>query len=360
MPLHLSWNEDDPGIKGWIQAARDSLYVARGSIPPGYESYFQASAQYVSAHTSTAIEGNPLEAEEAMRVIVEGADPGEPAQVEKANLEEAYGWMAQLAEDKTARIDEGIIRTFNSLILKNLPEPHSRNRGRYRPGASLVIDQRTRSIRYLPPRPELVAPLMADFVSDIQSWLKDYPGAVVAGLSHFGLVSIHPFEDGNGRTARLTADMILDVTGWSADRMISISQAIHGRLSDYYRVLREVQGDEFSEDIDATEFIRFHSEALAEAADSLAKKVVLFNLRRERLAWELAGNLNERQVIGIMLMTDIGRISSSSYAPLTGSSQATALHDLNALVEMGVVIREGAGKNTRYRIAPRYMEEIEE
>jgi Fic family protein len=189
------------------------------------------------------------------------------------------------------------------------------------------------------------------------SWRVQLPGAVAAALAHFGLISIHPFEDGNGRTARLVADMILNLTDWSAEGMISISQIIHEELGRYYRVLREVQGEDFKEEVDATAFVRFHMDVIGAAAARLEEKAVRFNRLRDEFARKMQGVLNERQVTGLMFMMDIGRLSSSRFARLTESSQATALSDLHSLVEHGLVIKEGAGKNTRYRLQPGVINE---
>lgn len=359
MNLNLYYAIDDPEINQALGFAERRLYVARGLIPYEFESFFQESAQYMSAHTSTAIEGNTLDDEKAMLVLVEGPDPNEPMEVEKVNLEEAYELMTLLAADKTTKIDEGIIRTVNSIVLKGLPDSQARNRGKYRVGSSLVVDAATREIRYRPPSAHWVPQLMHNFVADIDTWSRDYPGPVAAALAHFGLISIHPFDDGNGRTARLIADMALHLTGWSADGMISISQVIHGRLDDYYLRLRETQGDDFKEEVDVTSFVKFHTDVLGTAGARLEEYAVRFNQIRDQLAQHMSGVLNKRQATGLMFMIGIGRISSSRYGLLTNSSQATALADLNSLVEEGIAVRDGAGKNTRYKLSPTVREVID-
>lgn len=358
MKLHLVLRQDDPEIDAALEFAENRLYVARSLIPMEYERYFQESSHYLSAHTSTAIEGNPLGEEEAMLVLVEGPDPDEPVQVEKVNLDEAYQLMTQLASDKATRIDEGIIRTVNSIVLKGLPDSQARNRGKFRPGPSLIVDAGTREVRYRPPPPGWVSELMRNLVMDIDTWRNELAGPLAAALAHFGLISIHPFEDGNGRTARLIADMLLNLTDWSADGMISVSQVIHQELGEYYRVLREAQGEEFKEEVDVSEFVEFHTNAIGSAAARLEEKAVRFRRVRDGFAEDVKGVLNDRQAAGLMFMIDIGKISSSRFASLTESSQATAISDLNALVDQGLVIREGAGRNTRYRLSPELAQAI--
>jgi len=358
MKLELFYQEEDPEIQKALVFAENRLYVARSLIPHAYESYFQESAHYMSAHTSTAIEGNPLGEEEAMRVLAEGPDPDNPQQLEKVNMDEAYELMLQLAVDKAIRIDEGIIRTINSIVLKGLPASQARNRGRYRKGPSLIVDQATRAVRYMPPQPVRVPELMGGLVEDVEKWRSSCPGPVAAALLHFGLVSIHPFEDGNGRTARLAADMVLQLAGWSADGMISVSQVIHQEIGEYYRVLRADQGEAYKDVVDVTGFIRFHTKAVGTAAARLEEKAVRYRKIRDGFVQDMEGDLTERQATGLMYMIEIGKISSSQFARMTESSQPTAISDLNKLTERGLVVRTGAGKNTRYSLSPEMQESI--
>ena len=352
MRLNLSYDAEDTNIASSLDFIDRRRYVIRAMVPEGYEAYFAEQARYISAHTSTAIEGNPLSEEAAMLVLVEGAATDDPAAIEKVNLEEAYELMGLLASDASTKIDQGIIRTINSLALKGLPEQQARNRGRYRLGQNLVVDAATREVRYRPPPPEPVPELMANFVEDVNEWVDKYPGPIAAALAHFGLISIHPFDDGNGRTARLVADMVLDLKRWSIAGALSPNSVLLERRADYYAALRDAQGEHFVEGVDATPFVRFHTEALAQAAAILEERVVLFNKRRD--GWITALDfLNPRQVTALMFMLDIGPLSSSLYARLTKTSQATALADLSQMVDRDLAIRQGAGRNTRYRVHPK-------
>ena len=352
MRINLYYDESDGDVVRGLDFFDRRRYVVRAMVPPGYEAYFQEQARYISAHTSTAIEGNPLRDETAMLVLVEGADANNHAAVEKVSLDQAYEFIALLASDKSTKVDEGIIRTMNSIALKGLPDHQARNRGKYRVAQNLIVDSATREVRYRPPPPEWVPELMGQLAADIARWMEQHPAPVAAALAHFGLISIHPFDDGNGRTARLVADMVLDLKGWSIDGMLAISKVMLDRRSDYYAALREAQGEEFTEDVNVTPFVRFHTHALAGAAALLEERVVTFNKRRD--AWiKRIDLLNPRQVTALMFVLDIGPLSTSVYARLTRSSQATALADLSQLLSLDVVVREGAGRNTRYRLHPR-------
>lgn len=335
-----------------IDFLRDRLWVVRTLVPIGYEAYFRKRAQYRSVQTSTAIEGNELSEEQAMIVLVEDAQAASPDEIEIKNLDEAYDLIRQIASDPSVRIDEGLVRTMNSVMLRGLPTAESRSRGKYRVGPSLVVSSKTRVVRYRPPAPERVPSLMANFVEDIQGWMRDktHPGPMIAALAHFGLISIHPFEDGNGRTARLLADMILHQTGWSNEGMLSVSEAILRQQQDYYDALHATQSENFRSEVDATPFVEFHTKVLSMATTDLEDAVISFNRRLEAFVESSSSLLNPRQALALMFMMDVAPLSTTAFADLAGSSQSAALSDLNQMVQWGVVQRVGGGRNTRYRV----------
>lgn len=347
---------------GAVERLRDRLYVSSLLVPPGYEAYFRKRAQYRSVQTSTAIEGNELDEEQAMIVLVEDPQVLSPDELEIKNLDEAYDLIQQIAGDKNVKIDEGLVRTMNSVILKGMPNAEARSRGRYRLGPSRIINSRTREIRYRPPAPERVPDLMTELVEEIQRWIRDkrYPGPVIAALAHFGLISIHPFEDGNGRTARLLADMILHQTGWSNEGMLSVSEAILQRQQDYYASLYETQGEDFQLHIDVTPFVEFHTEVLCQAAEILEATVLSFNRRRDAFAEGATHVLNPRQALALMFMFDVAPLSTSAYAELTGSSQSSAFTDLTEMVKIGIAEKVGKGRSTRYRASDRLRHDIDD
>ena len=351
--LDLVLSSDDSEARAAVGFFETRRYVVRQMVPTGYEQYFQARARLASAHSTTVIEGNPLEYEQAAMVILSGADEDDPAEVEIQNAEAAYELIAQLASDRTTTIDEGLVRTINSILLKGLPGRAEQGRGKYRLGGARVVDRATRDVRYNPPPPEWVPELMRNLVADANGWIANEPPPIAAAKLHFGLVSIHPFEDGNGRTARLLADFILEQTCWSIDGMLSINRILLDRRDDYYDALRESQGLDFAAEIDVTPFVRFHTDAIVMAAADLEEQVVALSRRRDEVARMGQGVLSDRQVIGLMYMVDMGPLATSTYARLSGCSQSAALTDLNELMLRDAVERIGSGKNTRYAIVPR-------
>ena len=336
------------------------LYEVRTLIPGGFESYFRERARHLSTVASAKVEDNPLGYEEARVVLSGEAEPGRPEERELTNLLETYELMDQLAADPTVRIDQGLLRAMNSLILEGLPEAMSGRRGQYRTGPSLIEDAETREIRYRPPPPAWVPDLMDRLVAHIQQWTAEasYPAPIIAALAHAGLVSIHPFEEGNGRTARLLADMILHQAGWSAEGMVALNVVLWRQRDGYYQALRDTHGTDFQAAVDATPFAAFHTDALNQAATMLERFVVAFKERQ--VAWQDAfgTDLNERQTLGMTYIIDLGSVSSSMYARLIGASPSTAYADLTHMVSCGAAARSGKGRNTRYAVHPDLLAQL--
>ncbi len=175
-------------------------------------------------------------------------------------------------------------------------------------------------------------------------------GVLRAALAHLWFVTIHPFEDGNGRIARAIADMALARSEGSPQRFYSMSSQVLRRRADYYRILERTQRG----GVDVTGWMAWFLDCLAEviAHSETALAAVLGKAR----FWERnAGlSLNERQrsVIDRLLDGYEGRLTTTRWAGMTGSSQDTALRDITNLVERGVLVRSTAGgRSTSYALA---------
>lgn len=355
MRLSMRWDPLDPEIGLELADFERLATDCRTRVPLNYEEYFKQTAQYRSIALSVGIEDDHLGETVALHVLVEGADEREPAEARLKNLQEAYRAVQELAPDPSLKIDGGLLRSLNWIIMRDIPavEPG----GRYRRGTTAIVDARTGEIRYRPPKPEHVPSLMERLADDLNQWIADgIPGPTVAALAHFGLISIHPFQDGNGRTARLLADMILAQTDNSVDGMLSVSEVFHKRLHQYYDTLRAVQGDSFQEELDVTDWVRQHTSWLKEAGLLLEQKLARHRGRLESWRRRFGAVLNDRQQLGLMFAAEVRPLSSPVYARLTGASTSRAKVDLNALMTIGALERTGKGPSTRYRIATSWRE----
>jgi Fic family protein len=171
-----------------------------------------------------------------------------------------------------------------------------------------------------------------------------------AGFCHLYFVSIHPFEDGNGRIGRALAEKCI-AEGLGYPILLSLSATIHRGRKSYYDML-----ERSNKHNEITDWLVYFAETiLASLAES--QSLVEFLVEKTRMFDRLRGHLNERQEKVILRMTREGPkgfqggLSAENYLAITGTSRATATRDLQDLVEKGALISSGRLKGTRYRLA---------
>jgi len=171
-----------------------------------------------------------------------------------------------------------------------------------------------------------------------------------AGLAHLWFVSVHPFDDGNGRIARAVADMALARSENSPQRFYSMSAQIREERNAYYEILERTQ----RADMDVTRWMEWFLACLGRAIDGA--QTVLSAVLAKAKFWEriqgIAINDRQRLVLNKMLDGFEGKLTTTKYAKLTKSSQDTALRDIAYMVEKGVLVRSSeGGRSTSYRVA---------
>jgi Fic family protein len=170
-----------------------------------------------------------------------------------------------------------------------------------------------------------------------------------AGIAHLWFVTIHPFEDGNGRIARAIADMALARSEKSAQRFYSMSAQIQRERNDYYDVLERTQKDTMDITLWMDWFLGCLDRALEGAESTLAAV-----LEKARF-WENVGSasLNDRQrrVLNRLIDGFEGKLTTSKWAKLAKCSHPTALRDIQDLVERGILVRnDEGGRSTNYSL----------
>ena len=172
---------------------------------------------------------------------------------------------------------------------------------------------------------------------------------VRSALAHVYFESIHPFEDGNGRIGRAISEKALS-QGVGRPILLSLSAAIEAKRNAYYDALNAAQYTN-----DATNWIEYFVETCLEAQIQAEEKIS-FTLKKTKLFNRFEDKMNERQLKVIRRMLEEGPdsfeggMSAKKYVTITKASKATATRDLQDLAEIGVLIPEGGGRSTRYKI----------
>ena len=263
---------------GLIESARAVVDVL--PLPPDQVLRLRQAARQRATRNSTRIEGNTLTIVEVDRAIVAtDRTPGEMQQ-EVRNYWRALEWIEDQLEARRP-ISEEYIRELHCLIeVRGIGRRGQRSD--FRADECPVIDAATRRVDYAPPKPEDVSALMRD----LAAWWRgneaaELPGPVRAGLLAHRFVSIHPFSDGNGRTARALATAELWRGGYDMRGFLSLEEYYTADLQAYYDSLQMGLPIDFYDgrhDPDHTPWLEYFLATMARAAEELRKKAIaLYN-----------------------------------------------------------------------------------
>ncbi|MFN5174730.1 MAG: Fic family protein [Holosporaceae bacterium] len=283
------------------------------------------------------ISGSDIPAPRNVEGIVEvmlDATRNHEKQLTKTRL---YDWHAALfptGRSGMQRITVGKWRTEASGPMQVVSGPIGREKVHYEaPGYARLDNEMTAFIKWFNAKPE----------SDL---------VLRAAIAHFWFVTIHPFDDGNGRIARALADMMLARSEGSSQRFYSMSSQIQRERNAYYDILEKSQ----KSTLDITPWIEWFLSCLKRAIEA-SDGMLEFVLVKARF-WEKHINqpFNERQRNVINRLLDggfEGRLTSSKWAKMSKCSGDTALRDITDLLDRGILIKDGAGgRSTGYLLKP--------
>ena len=203
-------------------------------------------------------------------------------------------------------------------------------------------------IHYTAPPAAVLSKEMRAFID----WFNengDTEAVIKAGVAHLWFVTVHPFDDGNGRIARAIADMSLARSEKSPQRFYSMSAQIRAERNDYYNILEKTQ----KSSLDITPWLQWFLACLNRAITGA--QGTLSSVMSKARFWEkhAGASLNERQVKVLNRLLDgfQGNLTSSKWAKLTDSSQDTAYRDIVDLVERGILRKSlSSGRSTNYEL----------
>ncbi|MFA5240893.1 MAG: Fic family protein [Sulfuricella sp.] len=203
-------------------------------------------------------------------------------------------------------------------------------------------------VHFEAPPADLLDVEMVRFIEWINASTKDHP-ILKAGMAHLWFVTLHPFDDGNGRIARAIGDLLLARADGSPQRFYSLSAQIQRERRDYYDILERTQKGS----LDVTPWLKWFLENLNVAVNT-AQHTLDAVLAKTRFWQRWATTpLNERQVKLLNRLLDgfEGKLNSSKWAAIAKCSPDTALRDINELLAHGVLRKSAAGgRSTSYEL----------
>ena len=249
--------------------------------------------------------------------------------------------------------EERLFGWHNSLFSKGFSGLYKIDVAQYRSAGMKVVSGLfgKEKIHFVAPEPERIKQEMCNFLQWFNTENKQLDPLLKAFIAHFWFVTIHPFDDGNGRIARAIMDMQLARSDNSKIRFYSMSNQLFKEHKHYNNLIEKTQKG----DSDITDYLVWFLDCFEKALFASGKNLEIV-LDKAKF-WELHKDkgINDRQRFIINYLYDsydkeIGFLRSSSYAKLQKCSTDTALRDLKDLVEKAMLIADDSGKKTNYLI----------
>ena len=324
-----------------IYAIAQELNQRRFSQPILVE--LQKNAEAVSAYASTSIEGNPLPLTDVKRILKNRPENIRQSEWEVINYNEVLKDINQRLAQEQVTFGLNLILSIQKGITQKLLSVSQS--GKLRRDPVFVNDPRRGMTVYWPPDASDVPALMNELIQFVQIHKSEIDPLILAGLFHKQMVIIHPFMDGNGRTTRLAAKVLLADMGLNTFNFFSFENYYNQNVTRYFEKVG-VRGNYYDifEQIDFTDWLEYFTEGLVDELLRVKKILVEASLTPQ----------TELQVHHQKILTVIqekGFITDRDYAALVQRAKATPRLDFNKLIELGLIVRKGKGKNTYYELS---------
>jgi Fic family protein len=227
----------------------------------------------------------------------------------------------------------------------------------YRDGQNVIRDGRTRAIVYLPPEAKDVPKLMTELVRWINH-SKTIPCPIVASIAHYQFATIHPYYDGNGRTARLLTTLILHLGGYDLKGLYSLEEYYARHLTAYYEAISVGPSHNYYEgraEADITQWIEYFVNGMALACENVLKHMNRLALRVDNDDEALLRTLDPKKRKVLTLFQTFAVVTAAQIGQLFGFKPRTSAQLCKNWVEDGfLMVVNPSNKNRSYRLSSMY------
>lgn len=331
--------------------------VERTALSPAVEAELRYSARVRSTHFSTRIEGNRLSLKEAQEAIERKKTSFHGRERDVGEVRNYWNAMLKVEEwaERKSEFTEDLIKKLHAIIEKgkrSKPTP-------YRTGQNVVKDSASGAIVYMPPEAKDVPNLM----SAMAAWVhlaerSDIPVPLIAALAHYQFVTIHPYYDGNGRTARLLATFLLHRGGYGLRGFFSMEEHHARDIEAYYNSLAVHKHHNYYEGrahSDLTGWIEYFVVLLSEVFTRAMDGALKYAKKGLPLEPEPLRRLDRRArvVLGLFAKKEI--ITTQEVAAALGLSERMARNLLRVWVKNGwIIVANPSNRARAYNLSANY------
>ncbi|MFB0509045.1 MAG: Fic family protein [bacterium] len=332
-------------VNGLTQISVARELILNSPLVPKWEVALRREAIIRSAHSSTSIEGNRLSLDQ-----VKDLARGREVMATRKDKQEVLNYLKVLENiDKLTdgkNITGKDILNIHKMLTKGTLE-NPANCGIYRNRYVVVGNRLTGEVIFSPPSNEDVPRLMKDLIEWLNSSeTQQFDPLIEAGIAHYEFVRIHPFVDGNGRTARVLASLVLYLRGFDIKQFFCLDDYYDSDRPAYYRALKNVN----QQTLDLTNWLEYFVEGVNVSIAAVKERVI--RLSSERLRRTKRGQiaLTERQMKIVEFINLNGKITNKAVRDMFKISAQAAHKEIMKLVELEVVTSIGKGRSLAYRL----------
>jgi len=330
-------------LKSISQIENAKAIIENSPLLPLYERQFKNDAFLKMAHFGTAVEGNKLNLSNVKKII---DGKGEEVMGKERDIQEVINYrkvINYIDNFSKKQISQDVIKEINGIVCEKLVDP--KYAGNYRDKQNYFVNLVTEEKIFTPPAPSEVEGKMLEFEEFLNSPLTlDIHPALKAGIVHDRIVSIHPFVDGNGRTARASATLSLYLDGYDIKKFFSLEEYYDQDILEYYKAIENGHKD-------LTIWLEYFCQGLAIELVQI-KERVLKMLKEVRIK-EKSGQIfiSERQEKIVDFLNSYQRLKNKDFKKLFPDiSEDTVLRDLKELLKNKIIAKHGSTKNSYYSL----------
>lgn len=299
-------------------------------------------AREISAYSSTSIEGNPLPLTDVKRILKSRPAHIRDTEREVLNYNMALVKLNEIIKTGKIFLNIGWLEKIQKIVTDGLIEKHRSGRVRHEP--VFVNDPRIKKTIYWPPDHEDASLFLKDLFDFLNKNTDSVDPLILAGIFHKEFVIIHPFMDGNGRTARLATKVLLAKMGLNTFNLFSFENYYNQNVSKYFQEVGLIGNYyDLKKKLDFTSWLEYFTDGIIDELLRVKKE-----LEKETISPDTT--LKEYQQKIIDFIKEKGFITDKDYAKLTDRSRPSRNLDFRKLIGLGLIVKIGKGKATYYKL----------